>query len=469
MGVSIIEVVKNIFNQGGYVDGITIINVSGEILFTAKLNNKLISPKEENHEVLGKKFFDIYNNLTTETSTIYKSMELGSPIYIEDQTLKVKDKKDIKITSLSLPIRAGNRIVGAIDLSSSEVEAKDTAPVIEIDSDIFKIANLKNFYVNKTFAPYSVDNIISNNKKMIALKDYIEIAANCDLPVMIYGETGTGKELFAQAIHNASKRKNSPFIAQNCAAIPDNLLESILFGTSKGAFTGAIDNIGLLELADGGSLFLDEINSMPIYLQPKLLRVLQEGTFRSIGSKEVKKVNVKIISTLNIEPNEAIKIGELRKDIYYRLSVMLLNIPPLRDRLDDIPVLVNYYISKYNQVFEKSIKYVSKKLYSKLMTYDWPGNIRELEHVIVYGLSTVKKTNKKLMFSDIEYKFKELTEIKDSDNEFEIISLKENVDNYEKSLIKKALLSSDHNVTMASKLLNVPRQTLQRKVNLYKI
>ncbi|WP_291636285.1 sigma 54-interacting transcriptional regulator [Clostridium sp.] len=396
-------------------------------------------------------------------------MELGSPIYSADQTLKVKDKKDIKIASLSIPIRAGNRIVGAIDLSSSKVESKENTAVIEIDSAPFKIPTVKNLYVNKSFAPYSVDNIISNNNKMLALKDYIEIAANCDLPVMIYGETGTGKELFAQAIHNASKRKNAPFIAQNCAAIPDNLLESILFGTAKGAFTGAIDNIGLLELADGGSLFLDEINSMPVYLQPKLLRVLQDGTFRSIGSKEVKKVDVKIISTLNIEPNEAIKIGELRRDIYYRLSVMLLNIPPLRDRLDDIPLLVNHYIIKYNKVFDKNIKYVSKKLYTKLTSYDWPGNIRELEHIIVYGLSTVKKTNKKLMFSDIEYKFKELTSIRDSAKEFEIVSLKENMDNYEKSLIEKALLSSEHNVTMASKLLNIPRQTLQRKVNYYKI
>lgn len=462
------EVFKNLFNERGYVDGITIINVSGEILFTAKLNNKLNSPREDNHEVVGKNFFDIYEKLTAETSTTYKSMELGVPIYIENQTLKLKEKKDIKITSLSIPIKSGNRIVGAIDLSSSEIEPKGNTNVIKIDSEMFKNANVEKLHGNKTFATYSIENIISNNKKMHALKDYIVIAANCDLPIMIYGETGTGKELFAHSIHNLSRRKNAPFIVQNCAAIPDNLLESILFGTAKGAFTGAVDNIGLLELADGGTLFLDEINSMPTYLQPKLLRVLQDGTFRSIGSKEVKKVNIKIISTINIEPIEAIRLGELRKDIYYRLSVMCLNIPPLRDRKDDIPLLVNYNISKYNEVFDKNIKYVSKKLYSKLMSYDWPGNIRELEHLIVYGLSIVNKTKEKLEFSDIEYKFKELTAMNGSDNKLEIISLREKVEIYENSLIEKALLSTDHNVTMASKLLNVSRPTLQRKVNYYK-
>lgn len=467
--MSLIEVFKNLFQERGYVDGITIINVSGEILFTAKLNNKLNSAKEANHEVVGKNFFDVYEKLTAETSSTYKSMELGVPIYVENQTLKVKEKKDIKITSLSIPIKSGNRIVGAIDLSSAEIEPKRNTNVIKIDKEMFKSATVEKLHGNKTFATYSADNIISNNKKMLALKDYIEIAASCDLPVMIHGETGTGKELFAQAIHNSSKRKNAPFIAQNCAAIPDNLLESILFGTAKGAFTGAVDNIGLLELADGGSLFLDEINSMPIHLQPKLLRVLQDGTFRSIGSKEVKKVNIKIISTINIEPIEAIKLGQLRRDIYYRLSVMCLNVPPLRERKDDIPLLVNYNISKYNDVFDKNIKYVSKKLYSKLMSYDWPGNIRELEHLIIYGLSIVNKSKEKLEFSDIEYKFKELTEMNVSDNKLEIISLKENMENYEKALIEKVLLSTDRNVTMASKLLNVPRATLQRKVNYYKI
>lgn len=462
------EVFKNLFNERGYVDGITIINVAGEILFTAKLNNKLNSPREDNHEIVGKNFFDIYEKLTSETSTTYKSMELGVPIYIENQTLKLREKKDIKITSLSIPIKSGNRIVGAIDLSSSEIEPKGNTNVIKIDSEMFKNANVEKLHRNKTFATYSVDNIISNNKKMLALKEYIEIAASCDLPIMIYGETGTGKELFAHSIHNLSTRKNAPFIVQNCAAIPDNLLESILFGTSKGAFTGAVDNIGLLELADGGTLFLDEINSMPTYLQPKLLRVLQDGTFRSIGSKEVKKVNIKIISTINIEPIKAIRSGELRRDIYYRLSVMCLNIPPLRDRKDDIPLLTNYNISKYNEVFDKNIKYVSKKLYSKLMSYDWPGNIRELEHLIVYGLSIVSKTKEKLEFSDIEYKFKELTAMNGSDNKLEIISLREKVENYEKDLIEKALLSTNHNVTMASKLLNISRPTLQRKVNYYK-
>jgi arginine utilization regulatory protein len=463
------EIFKNLFNGRGYIDGITIINVSGEILFTAKFNNKLNSTVDENYDTLGKNFFEVFNNLTPETSSMYKSMELGVPIYAENQKLKPNKKNEIKITSLSIPIKSGNRIVGAIDLSSSEIEFKEDSRVIKIDHEMFKNTNVNKLNDRNSYATYSVENIISNNEKMLELKNYAKVAANCDLPVMIYGETGTGKEILAHAIHNLSNRKNAPFIAQNCASIPDSLLESVLFGTAKGAFTGAIDNVGLLELSDGGTLFLDEINSMPINLQSKLLRVLQDGTFRSIGSKEVKKVNVKIISALNIEPAQAIRLGQLRSDIYYRLSTMVLKIPPLRERKDDIPLLLNFFISKHNEVFGKNIKYVSKELCSKLMSYDWPGNIRELEHVIIYGLSVVSKNKESMEVSDIQNKLKELMEFNLGEENLEIISLRENVENYEKSLIEKTLLSTNNNIARAAKILNIPRQTLQRKVKYYNI
>ena len=176
-------------------------------------------------------------------------------------------------------------------------------------------------------ANFKLADIIAVDENMKRAKSYIPIVAGCDLPVLIYGETGTGKEVFAQAIHNVSARRNRPFIAQNCAAIPDTLLESLLFGTARGAFTDAIERKGLFELADGGTLFLDEINSMPLQLQAKLLRVLQDGTFRSLGSKEVKHVNVKIIAATNVSPLTAISEGHLREDIYYRLSMMSISIP----------------------------------------------------------------------------------------------------------------------------------------------
>nr|WP_312578958.1 sigma 54-interacting transcriptional regulator [Sedimentibacter sp.] len=456
------ELNKNLFNGKGYIDGITIIDVKGEILFTAKFNNKLNSENNENYEVVGKNFLDVYENLNCENSSTYKSMQLGVPLYIENQTLKAKGKEEIKITSLSVPIKSGNKIVGAIDLSVSENDDKNSSDNIEIDHEIFEKNNMNKLNSNGNQAKYVAESIITNNDKMIELKKHINIVADCDLPTMIYGETGTGKELFAQSIHNASKRKDKPFISQNCAAIPDTLLESILFGTSKGAFTGAVDNKGLLELADGGTLFLDEINSMPLHLQSKLLRVLQDGTFRSIGSKESKSVDIKVIAAINEEPLKAIEGGTLRRDIYYRLSVLNINIPPLRERKDDIPLLVSFNVAKYNKVFNKNIKYVSNKLYDKLRDYDWPGNIRELENVIINGISVVDKGKEKLEFKDIEEKYNEMIQF-NSDIEFEIEPLTEMVHNYERCIIEKTLKHVDYNVTKASKILDIPRQTLQRK------
>ncbi|MBP1926056.1 arginine utilization regulatory protein [Sedimentibacter acidaminivorans] len=462
------ELNKNLFNGKGYIDGITIIDIKGEILFTAKFNNKLNSENNENYEVVGKNFLDVYENLNNENSSTYKSMQLGVPLYIENQILKSKGKKEIKITSLSVPIKSGNKIVGAIDLSVSENDDKNSEDNIEIDSEIFEKNNMNKLNSVGNQAKYVAESIITNNARMLELKNHINVVADCDLPTMIYGETGTGKELFAQSIHNASKRKEKPFISQNCAAIPDTLLESILFGTSKGAFTGAVDNKGLLELADGGTLFLDEINSMPLHLQSKLLRVLQDGTFRSIGAKESKSVDIKVIAALNEEPLKAIERGYLRRDIYYRLSVLNINIPPLRDRKDDIPLLVSFNVAKYNKVFNKNIKYVSNKLYDKLRDYDWPGNIRELENVIIHGLSVVDKTKEKLEFRDIEDKYNELIQFNE-DVELKIEPLTEMVNNYERCIIEKTLKHVEYNVTKASKLLNIPRQTLQRKAKQYNL
>lgn len=462
------KLMGDLFNKRGYIDGITIIDLKGEILFTAKFNNKLNQDSCENYEVVGKNFFDVYENLNKDNSTIYKAMELGIPLYIDNQTLKSAGRREIKISSLSIPIKSGKKIVGAIDLSISEEDPVNDDEYIKINSETFENNNVDKLSNDGNCAKFVADNIITNNKKMLELKDYIKIAAGCDLPVLIYGETGTGKELFAHAIHNESKRKHKPFIAQNCAAIPENLLESILFGTSKGAFTGAVDNIGLLELADGGTIFLDEINSMPLHLQSKMLRVLQDGSFRSIGSKELKTVDVKIITSINEEPLKAIAEGKLRKDIYYRLNVLNISIPPLRDRKDDILPLVNFYISRYNKIFRKNVKYVSTDLCEKLKKYDWPGNVRELENVIAYGISVVDNTKIKLEFSDIQKRYDELIKM-NSNDEVNIVSLRDMIENYEMSLIKKVLMQTEDNVTKASKILNIPRQTLQRKAKQYNL
>ncbi|WP_422485896.1 sigma-54 interaction domain-containing protein [Gudongella sp. DL1XJH-153] len=473
-----------LFNGKGYIDGITIINLHGEILFTAKFNNKLNENPEVDYEVVGENFLEIYENLTEETSSTYKAMTMGIPIYKEQQMLKSKGRDEIVITSLSIPIKSGNTIVGGIDLSVSEDgdsslnenqsndnnRISNEKEVFKVDS--FKYNKVETLHRQGHYAKYTLDNIITNNKKMLELKEYVKVASKCNLPTLIYGETGTGKELFAQAIHNYSPRKSKPFISQNCAAIPENLLESILFGTSKGAFTGAVDNIGLIEMANGGTLFLDEINSMPLHLQPKLLRVLEEGTLRRIGSLENIKIDVKIIAAMNEEPLRAIENKELRRDIYYRLNAINFNIPPLRDRKDDIPILLDFMVSKYNSMFKKNIQYITKNVLEEISKYDWPGNIRELENIMVYAMSLVDETKTNLEFSDIESKLDELL-MPDVTRQIELDvdtkSLKESVKEYERRMIDRALRSTEYNIAKAAKMLSIPRQTLQRKVKDYNL
>lgn len=465
------ELMEKLFHGKGYIDGITIINLEGEILFTAKLNNKL-SSQEENYELVGKKFLDVYENLDPKTSTTIKAMELGLPVYVENQLLKAEGQEGIRITSLSIPIKSGKRIVGAIDLSMQEnaVETEDSER-IELSSAFFPI-NGPGKLLSRDTATFTIGDIIAVDEKMQKAREYIKIVAACDLPVMIYGETGTGKEVFAQAIHNTSARKGKPFIAQNCAALPDTLLESILFGTARGAFTGATENKGLFELADGGTLFLDEINSMPIHLQSKLLRVLQDGHFRSLGARDIKTVDVKIIAAINTEPLKAIEEGNLRRDIYYRLSMMSITIPPLRERKKDIAHFVNFYVNKHNVTFNKKVQYVSKELIARLEEYDWPGNVRELEHIIVYGMSMVGEDSNMLKLEDIEDKFNEMTSTpKENKEEGNTLcsSLREAVDDYEKSIIVRTMKVTGGNISEAAKILDIPRQTLQRKIQQYGI
>ncbi len=463
------ELLKKLFHGKGYIDGITIINLEGEILFTAKLNGKL-SNEENACQLVGKRFLDVYDNLDSESSTMLRAMEFGMPFYMENQVLEPKGREGIRITSLSLPIKSRGRIVGAIDLSMEvgPEEASDAPDCIDLKALAFPLDGTKRL-AEQNAAVFTERDIIAVDEKMRQARDYIRVVAACDLPVMICGETGTGKEVFAQSIHNASSRSGKPFITQNCAALPETLLESILFGTSKGAFTGAVENKGLFELADGGTLFLDEINSMPLSLQPKLLRVLQDGSFRSLGSRVMKHVNVKLIAAMNAEPVKAMQEGQLRRDIYYRLSMMSITIPPLRERKKDIPHFIKFYIGKHNTTFHKRVQYVSRELIARLEEYDWPGNVRELEHVIVYGMSVVDDNRNVLRFEDVEAKFAECHRAAEKPAYSGIkggapcASLKDAVEAYERGIIARTLGETGGNLSKAAKLLDVPRQTLQRK------
>jgi DNA-binding NtrC family response regulator len=230
---------------------------------------------------------------------------------------------------------------------------------------------------------YSFANIVGQSKKMKDLFELIESVAASDANILIQGENGTGKELIANAIHYNSNRVKGPFIKINCAAIPKDLIESELFGYKKGAFTGATtDKVGLFEMAEGGSLLLDEIGEMPPYLQTKLLRVLQEREYRPIGSDRLVHVDFRLICATNIDLDVALREGKLREDLYFRINTITLRVPPMRERSEDIPLLCNHFLSKFNQRYQKNVRSISPAAYHLLIRNRWPGNVRELENAI---------------------------------------------------------------------------------------
>lgn len=229
--------------------------------------------------------------------------------------------------------------------------------------------------------------ILSVSGVMQEVKDMAQKVSETESPVMIRGESGTGKELFARAMHQAGKRSRKPFIPINCGAIPDELLESELFGYEKGAFTGAhASKAGKFEIANGGTIFLDEIGELPLKLQVKLLRVLQEKEYTRLGSNETKKIDVRIFSATNANLEERIRKNLFREDLYYRLNIFPLHIPPLRERKEDIDYLAQYFLQYYNHQFEKNIKGLSREVGIMFREYQWPGNVRELQNVMEFGI-----------------------------------------------------------------------------------
>jgi formate hydrogenlyase transcriptional activator len=231
------------------------------------------------------------------------------------------------------------------------------------------------------------DGVIGNSRAIRSVLEQVSVVAPTDSTVLIQGETGTGKELFAQAIHRASTRRNAPLVTLNCAAIPAGLLESELFGHERGAFTGAVaQRIGRFEMANGGTLFLDEIGDMALDLQVKLLRVLQEQTFERLGSARTSRVNVRVIAATNRDLLQMVEDKEFRADLYYRLSVFPITLPPLRDRSEDVPALARHFVAKYAERMNKVIEDIPEETMEAMVGFDWPGNVRQLQNFVEHGV-----------------------------------------------------------------------------------
>ena len=290
---------------------------------------------------------------------------------------------------------------------------------------------------------FGFDNIIGKSKKMQDVMGQVARAAETDSNVCIYGESGTGKELFAKSLHLLSSRKDRAFVAVNCAAIPEGLHEGELFGYEKGAFTGAVKaRKGFFAQADGGTLFLDEISEMPESMQVKLLRVLQEKQFYPLGSEKLAEVDARIITAANKNLEDEVKNGRFRKDLYYRIHVIPVNLPPLRDRKDDIPLLVDHFVNKFSTSMNREIKEITMPAMQKLLTYNWPGNVRELENTIEYAVAMTPGNiiDESLILQTSIPEMEDIKSFKDAKNKFE------------RNYISNILALSEGNVSKAAKI-----------------
>jgi transcriptional regulator with GAF, ATPase, and Fis domain len=313
---------------------------------------------------------------------------------------------------------------------------------------------------------YSFAGIVGQSKPMQELFALIRSLAQTDVSVLIQGETGTGKELIARAIHYNSPRRSRRFVAVNCGALAETLLQSELFGHEKGAFTGAdARRKGIFEVADGGTLFLDEIGEISPGTQVKLLRVLQDGEFQRVGGSETIRVNVRILSATNQDVDELVKSGRFRQDLYYRLNVFPIRVPPLRERAEDIPLLVDHFIQTANQKLRKSIRSVSPDGMSVLIAHQWPGNVRELENVVQRTMVVAKSDVVGL--GDVPRELRGDSDAPPRTAKDLRGLARASTELVEKQTILDALAKTGGNVTHAAKALGISRATLQSKMKAY--
>ena len=447
----------------GIDEGIHVVDLDGNTIFY----NEIAARHDglEVSEVIGRPVLKVFPSLDKETSTLLKVMKTKKPIYNQTQSYVNLHGAQIETINTTLPITVDGKVAGAVEI------AKDYSRLKLLSESLLDLRKKIKQPVKKRTpvqnVQYTLDSLLTVNHEMQKIKKEAAKLAKSDSSILVFGESGCGKELFVQGLHHASSRAAGPFIAQNCAAIPESLLESILFGTAKGSYTGAVDRPGLFELADGGTLFLDEIHAMPIELQAKLLRVLEDGIVRRVGSPKSTHVDVRVIAAMNIHPVEALERNQIRTDLFYRLNVLTFGLLPLRDRKEDIEFLAHHFMRGFNQVLDKNLSGVGEDVLAFFRQYHWPGNVRELKHTIEYMMNVCE--DHFLKAEDLPVIMKQQLQKDEQAVSLKVQPLKASMEEQEKALIKKALLETNGNIKRAAKLLEVPRQTLQYKLAKYNI
>jgi len=459
------------------LDRILIADKELTIVYNSGFDEKLMDEDYstvDKERYINRNLFELYPTVNKETSSFVRSITKGEVVIKKFE--KIIDFKGRKYCThnITIPIVIKGKILGAMEL------VKDVTTVDYVNNEVdyeeedseMTFSGFTNTNITDS-SKISFENFITKDVNMIKVIEQAKTMSKVQSPTLIYGESGTGKEVLVQAMINYSGISRKKVVIQNCAALPDNLIESILFGTYKGAYTGAENRKGLFEEADNGLIFLDELNSIPYDVQGKLLRVLQDGSFRSVGSNTEKQVNVKIIAAMNVEPLKAIEEKQLRSDLFYRLSGGMIYIPPLRDRKKDINLFIEHYINEYNNIYGKNVNGISNELEKFFMEYNFDGNVRELKHIIesmigisdkrildvqqlpAYLYSRVYKTN------DIDKMFIDEAPVFD----METYNLNKIIEEKEIETIKKVLKITKGNKTKAGEILGIPRQTLKYKMD----
>lgn len=435
------------------------------------LNNA--AAKLESHvmdDVIGQHVSRLYQARSNSILVVPTLLNGKAPLENLRQDFVTHTGKELQIVSNNYPLFANHEIGGAVSIMDdwSKMDSLHKQ-IIELQSALAGKNGQKNTQnASPMTAKYTFSDIISYGSAMRTTIARCKQFAQSDASVMIFGETGTGKELFAQSIHNASKRAKNPFLAINCAAIPDTLLEAMLFGTEKGAYTGAEKREGLLEQAHTGTLLLDEINSMNMQLQPKLLRVLQEGCFTRVGGSKLIFVDVRIISNINISPAQAMQEERLRKDLYFRLGVINVTVPPLRERREDIPLLAKTFIMKSNEKLKKNVTALSAQSMEIFRKYDWAGNVRELQHAIEYAMHLVPNDCNLIapeflpdhILQNLGYSVADFIEFSPETPQ----TMEQIMEQAGRDFLTKALQENGQSITKTAQAMGITRQNLQHRM-----
>ena len=455
-----LEQALNLLNEG-----VQIYDENGNIVYFDAASKEMLDMDDVERRPL----LDVYD-LTEEESTVLTVLRTRSPVLNRYAHYFSNSGRELTTVNNARPIILDGSLLGVVNVEENidliqkrAARARDTQEAMRE-----QLAQPRH---KDSPSHYTLRDLVGEHPKMLQLKTLAKRVADQDNNVMIVGETGTGKEILAQGIHYASRRRKMPFIALNCAAVPETLIESILFGTVKGSFTGSVERPGLFEEANGGTLFLDELNSMSFTMQSKVLRALQEGTFRPVGGSKDIHVDVRVLSSCNEDTARLVEQQKLRSDLFYRLATIVLEIPPLRERTEDIEPLVRLRISQNRDKYVFPFTQIDETTLAKLRCYRWPGNVRELFHVVDYAMNIADDTVFRPQYLPRYCSADAGTEQPSPERRPEAGTgtLQEQVAVFEAAVIEDTLRTCRGNISQAARMLGLQRQGLQYRVRKYGI